>query len=487
MASSFAHLLYPRKKPSNFISLGKKASKQFGAAAKPKKEPQAQISSSDPVIVEMSSPTRPALERASTYDAVLLQMGLYQTQSGGTSNSSRPRSSRPAAQRFRSAIEIKPSKSVQRLRFVQPQSLESSSEHGSSPPHRQRPQNSTSASHSNFSPKHIRDSTIEEDADHTSEYGSVRQPPRLVSPVQRPVTPLRTTDDSRPEPKRRSFLSRMLSRNASDSAVEQIKSGSPSLENSQLPYARSPGSMLTASSASSRRSYFPHLRQQSSDTSSQISPKTVKPERPLQGLGSSRTPSGLIDVKAWLDMNRDPAPSDIARRDKPQNNCVKRLSPAADSFLPSEMRRINTPPMQSAVATRKHRSMYRGFFFDHAAASQAGETEDMTTDSMPLIKPLMANPPLQGRGPYANERSRRFSNDFYRQRIDQVAAEPEVMEEKRPTRSFSIDVPDHLPGSPLCPLHPKHFGGQRAICPMHGRGRRGKGQVQSAQKSQESL
>ncbi|EME79225.1 uncharacterized protein MYCFIDRAFT_199055 [Pseudocercospora fijiensis CIRAD86] len=34
---------------------------------------------------------------------------------------------------------------------------------------------------------------------------------------------------------------------------------------------------------------------------------------------------------------------------------------------------------------------------------------------------------------------------------------------------FETDVPDHLPDSPLCPLHPKHKSGGKAICPLHGR------------------
>lgn len=37
--------------------------------------------------------------------------------------------------------------------------------------------------------------------------------------------------------------------------------------------------------------------------------------------------------------------------------------------------------------------------------------------------------------------------------------------------SFKLDVPDHLPNSPLCPLHPKHVSGGKALCPTHGRKR----------------
>ena len=37
---------------------------------------------------------------------------------------------------------------------------------------------------------------------------------------------------------------------------------------------------------------------------------------------------------------------------------------------------------------------------------------------------------------------------------------------------FELDVPDHLPNSPLCPLSPKHKSGGKAICPLHGRKKR---------------
>nr|POE54448.1 allergen asp f 7 like [Quercus suber] len=34
---------------------------------------------------------------------------------------------------------------------------------------------------------------------------------------------------------------------------------------------------------------------------------------------------------------------------------------------------------------------------------------------------------------------------------------------------YELDLPDHLPSSPLCPLSPKHKNGAAGICPMHGR------------------
>lgn len=34
-----------------------------------------------------------------------------------------------------------------------------------------------------------------------------------------------------------------------------------------------------------------------------------------------------------------------------------------------------------------------------------------------------------------------------------------------------LDIPEHLPSSPLCPMHPKHKSGGKGICPYHGRRR----------------
>ena len=489
-ASSFAHLLYPRKRPSNLLSLGKRASKQFGKGSKPKKESPAQAVSTHPTIVEISSPTRPTIERASTYTAVHSGLDPPRSKSSDITQSS---TSRPVAKRLLSALDLKPLKpdpnipsSPQRLRFVQPAALgfhslsrHSSSEHGSPPLPRQTPQLSSSTSHLNFRADHIRQSTIEEDADHSNGFDVSRQPPRLGSPLQPSAATPNSPEASIPRPKPRTFMRRMLSRHASESAVEKLKAREPSTE--RLPNVRTPGSMISPSCATLRKSYFPHLRrEQSSDASSQVSPKTVKPRSSYYLGDMPRSSNGPVDIKGWLDMNRGPVTSDVAIREGPHHHKTRTVTPSTDSFLPSEMKRINTPLMQPAVAARKHRSIYRGFHFDHA---QTQESEDMVLDSPPLIKPLMPNPPLNLKGGYANERPRRFSHDFYKPQADQVVNEPEEGEEKDSTRTFSLDVPDHLPSSPLCPLHPKHIGGQKAICPMHGRGRRAKAQVPAAQKA----
>ena len=37
------------------------------------------------------------------------------------------------------------------------------------------------------------------------------------------------------------------------------------------------------------------------------------------------------------------------------------------------------------------------------------------------------------------------------------------------TKKFEWDIPEHLPNSPLCPLHPSYAGGAKGICIYHGR------------------
>jgi hypothetical protein len=55
---------------------------------------------------------------------------------------------------------------------------------------------------------------------------------------------------------------------------------------------------------------------------------------------------------------------------------------------------------------------------------------------------------------------------FVDQSLDEVADDEE---DDDLVLGFEHNVPDHLPNSPLCPLHPRHKSGGKAICPQHGR------------------
>lgn len=42
---------------------------------------------------------------------------------------------------------------------------------------------------------------------------------------------------------------------------------------------------------------------------------------------------------------------------------------------------------------------------------------------------------------------------------------------KDTSNEFVLRIPEHLPSSPLCPMHPKHKSGGRGVCVYHGRRR----------------
>lgn len=54
--------------------------------------------------------------------------------------------------------------------------------------------------------------------------------------------------------------------------------------------------------------------------------------------------------------------------------------------------------------------------------------------------------------------------DYFSQKMKQVEMEAEDEEE------VASNVPEHLPSSPLCPLHPKNSIHGQLLCPIHGRG-----------------
>jgi len=123
---------------------------------------------------------------------------------------------------------------------------------------------------------------------------------------------------------------------------------------------------------------------------------------------------------------------------------VEMTQPDAPSLIPSEARRINTPPLPTG--SRKGR---RGFFFDYNAPSEEVETPDSSRSDNP------------GRG--ANGKERQEEKEWYRVKLAEIEAEAQSREE------FASTVPDHLPNSPLCPQHPKHKSGGFGTCPLHGR------------------
>lgn len=113
------------------------------------------------------------------------------------------------------------------------------------------------------------------------------------------------------------------------------------------------------------------------------------------------------------------------------------------TFLPSEARRIHTPPLPTD-ATSPGVGKARGFFFDYNAPPGPNFPDQPADANMPVGGP-------------------RRDSDWYRVKTNAIEAEAMTREQ------LAASVPEHLPNSPLCPRHPKHMSGGTGECPYHGR------------------
>ena len=135
--------------------------------------------------------------------------------------------------------------------------------------------------------------------------------------------------------------------------------------------------------------------------------------------------------------------------DSNQYFCVEISDPDGPSYLPSEARRIHPPPAPPSMRANRR----RGFFVDDPAPHETALTPS----------PVM----VESRPRASCERSKLGSSgtDWYR-----VKLAADEIKDSNHFYSFELNVPDHLPSSPLCPKHPKHHRtGGKGVCPYHGR------------------
>ncbi len=153
---------------------------------------------------------------------------------------------------------------------------------------------------------------------------------------------------------------------------------------------------------------------------------------------------------------------------------VELTAPHAPTYLPSEARRIGTPPLPG-----NSNSKLRGFFFDYNAPRSALEAPIGPWPSGPMdvmtMLPRQDNmkPPQSPTGQRSSgARLQRDDPDVNWFRVN-VGIE-QAQEERG---MFELNVPEHLPSSPLCPRHPKHKSGGKGVCVYHGRNRTGNDDV----------
>ena len=166
--------------------------------------------------------------------------------------------------------------------------------------------------------------------------------------------------------------------------------------------------------------------------------------------GYRRTPHSTSSSVRNLMMGKapEPSPDPEAMYVGPDANTYFRIEiagPDGFTFLPSEARKIDTPPLSHAK---------RGFFFNY---SKPPEEKESSPESGVGSSP--------GATPGGTIRKRKKSGiDWYKLK--------EAADEAKDARvEMEFNLPEHLPSSPLCPRNSKHKSGGRGVCAHHGRNR----------------
>lgn len=155
--------------------------------------------------------------------------------------------------------------------------------------------------------------------------------------------------------------------------------------------------------------------------------------------------SSIRDMKMADPPQATPEPHALyTGSDKEQYFRVEFSDPGAPTFLPSEARRIETPPLRDTTL--------RGFFFDYNNP-EGGVAGSLSLDAV-------EGSPMQVRRPRCK---RNDGVDWYKVKMEALELEDAQ------SQWFVIDVPEHLSNSPLCPRHPKHPSGGKGVCVYHGR------------------
>ncbi|CZR62381.1 uncharacterized protein PAC_12278 [Phialocephala subalpina] len=132
--------------------------------------------------------------------------------------------------------------------------------------------------------------------------------------------------------------------------------------------------------------------------------------------------------------------------------------PNEPNFLPSEAKRINTPPMSPGTPGGA-----RGFFFDLKAAKDEAEAASPATSNG---SGSATGKPKSPRG-WWNTDSKHITGG--NKTPIQSEKYPALARALSPS-AFELSLPpEHLPSSPLCPKNPMHSSGGKGICPFHGR------------------
>lgn len=208
------------------------------------------------------------------------------------------------------------------------------------------------------------------------------------------------------------------------------------------------------------------------------SPRSANRWRHLRPGFTSSIKSSSSSIRSYI-RGKPPPPtpepqSMYTGSDNIQYSAVELTYPDGPNFLPSEARRLKTPPTRTPSVSGK--TMLRGLYSEHYLPCDTEAIKSPSSGStllLPLNNDSRATsvniPPTQiserERQKSATDLHRRLSKaDWYRVEMRAIDGPGGLTREQ-----FVLSVPEHLPNSPMCPKHPKNKSGGKGVCVYHGR------------------
>ncbi|RDI77239.1 hypothetical protein Vi05172_g12795 [Venturia inaequalis] len=195
----------------------------------------------------------------------------------------------------------------------------------------------------------------------------------------------------------------------------------------------------------------------------------------------NETPTNRRSLDDPLDFDRPTHASDLLHTPNPV------LGPTL-GHLPVEASRVTTPPTPTPnEPTLKKKQKKRKYFWDSfyprgpdrdstKASTKDSDQASVTSDRWHTQFPMPQDASI------TRAKNTAGSQDWYRIRMDQIMGEDDGDDEAKDIedlRMFEWDLPEHLPSSPLCPLHPKNSSKGKGVCVYHGRKKRRDGTLTS--------
>ncbi|TGO86337.1 hypothetical protein BPOR_0312g00030 [Botrytis porri] len=142
----------------------------------------------------------------------------------------------------------------------------------------------------------------------------------------------------------------------------------------------------------------------------------------------------------------------------------------APTFLPSEAQRVDTPlwspkrdPRRGFLSNMFPYESEQKVLDKHSSGTPRPRRDTNRSTLRNLLKtPTMFTPTSRHGSPDSEKRSKSRPSTSMRSSMSQHFSK---------AHAFELNVPDHLPNSPLCPANPMHPSNGQAVCPMHGRNR----------------